>query len=380
MTAAVDIEVVPVRSKADRECFLRLPWRLYKDDPAWVPNLLLLQRDVISEKANPFFDHGEAQLFLALRGGEVAGRVSAQVDRRHLDRHGERAGFFGFFESVDDLDVATALLGAAEAWLRERGLDCCRGPFNFSIDEECGLLVDGFEHAPMIATTHALPHYGRLLEGAGYTKAMDMLAYRWQFKRPPERIVAPIERARAYPGLRLRPISMRHLRQDVDLLLEIYNDAWRDNWGYVPVSPRAARKLAGDLRLIADPSIVIIAEVDGEPAGMVAGLPNLYEAIRDFNGTIGPLKALKLLWRLKVRGPETGRVFLFGVKSKFRRVRDLAGLPFLLLHELYVAAGKRRYTWCEESWVLENNTRLTALMPYWDASVYKRYRIYEKAL
>ena len=376
----MSVEIVAVASKKEEEeAFLRLPWRLYKDDPAWVPNLLILQRDVISKKRNPFFEEGEAQLFLARRDGEVVGRISAQVDPRHNAQHGERTGFFGFFEAVADEEVARSLLAAAEAWLRGRDLDTIRGPFNFSITEEAGLLVEGFDQPPMIAMTHALPYYGGLLEAAGYAKAMDLLAYRWGIGDPPARMMEAIERTRAVPGLRLRQMSRLHLHKEVRLLLDIYNESWKENWGYVAVTPREARKLAGDLRLIADPSIVLIAEVNGEPAGTVVGLPNLYEATRDFDGFIDPVKAVKLLWRLKLRGTETGRIFLFGVKPKFR-TRELYGLPFLLLHELYLAAKKRRYKWCEESWVLENNARLNTLMPYWNAYVYKRYRIYEKAL
>jgi hypothetical protein len=178
----------PVRNKADEEQFLRLPWRLYRDDPAWVPNLLILQRDVISRQKNPFFDHGEAELFLARRNSEVVGRISAQIDRRHNEQHDERTGFFGFFESIDDASISQALLGTAEAWLRERGMERSRGPFGFSIDEDVGLLVEGFEHPPMVGMTHALPYYDDLLGGAGYGKAMDLLAYRWQIKTPPERM------------------------------------------------------------------------------------------------------------------------------------------------------------------------------------------------
>jgi hypothetical protein len=378
---AASVEVRPATSRADRERFLRLPWRLYKDDPAWVPNLLFLQRDLLSEKKNPFFDHGEAQLFLAWREGEVVGRISAQIDRRHNEQHGERTGFFGFFESVDDTSVAKALLDAAQAWLQQRGMVASRGPFGFCIDQEVGVLVEGFEHPPMIDMTHALPYYGSLIEAAGYAKEIDLLAYRWEIQEPPERMREAIERTRAVPGLRVRKINMRHLHRDVDILLDIYMDAWQENWGFVPVTKRAARKIAGDLRLIADPDIVLIAEVDGEPAGMVVGIPNLYEAIHDFKGFLDPWKALKLLWRLKLRGTETGRVLLFGVKQKFQRSRELYGLPFVLLDELYKAASRKgRYKWCEESWILETNTRMNALMPYYGARVYKRYRIYEKAL
>jgi GNAT superfamily N-acetyltransferase len=374
------IEVVPVMDKRAREQFLRLPWRLYGDDPAWVPNLLMLQREVIDTRKNPFFDHGEAQLFLALRDGEPAGRISAQIDRLHNEHHGERTGFFGFFESVDDGGVARALFEAADHWLRERGMNCARGPMNFSVNEEVGMLIEGFEHPPMIATTHALPYYGALVEGAGYAKAIDLFAYRWDIKEPPERMMKVVEGTRSSPHVRVRTVDMHNLQRDVDTLLDIYNEAWKDNWGYVPATRREAQKMASDLRLIADPNIGIIAEVDGEPAGMILGLPNLYEAIRDFKGSLNPWNAIRLVWRLKVRKLETGRLLLFGVKPKFRRSRDLVGLPFLLLYELYLGSKKGRYKWGEMSWVLENNGALNAIMPYWGAFVYKRYRIYEKVL
>jgi hypothetical protein len=374
------VEVVPVQTKQEREQFLRLPWQLYRDDPAWVPNLLLLQRDVIDENKNPFFDDGEAQLYLALKDGAVVGRISAHVDHAHNRQNGEHTAFFGFFESTDDAEVAAALFGAAETWARDHGFDCLRGPFSFSIAEEVGILVEGFETPPMIAMTHAPPYYGPLIEANGYTKAQDLLAYRWQITEPPARMMEAVEKTRAAGGLRVRKASRLHLNRDVSILLDIYNDAWRDNWGYVPVSPRQAKKLAFDLLPIVDPNVALIAEIDGEPAGMIVGLPNLYETIRDFNGFLNPVSAVKLFWRLKIRGPETGRIMLFGIKQKFQRRRELAGLPFLLLYELYRGSLKSRYKWCEESWILESNRRMTTILPYWGAEPYKRYRIYEKSL
>jgi hypothetical protein len=373
------LTVTPVATKADREAFLRLPWRLYAGNKAWVPNLLMLQREVIDPKKNPFFQHAEVQLFLARRDGAPAGRVSAQIDHDHNQQHGERTGFFGFFECDDDPEVAAALLSAAEAWLCERGMQQVRGPLSFSINEEAGLQVDGFDEPAMIAMPQALPYYGALIEAQGYDKAMDLLAYRWDIQPAPERMVEAVAKTRAVPGLTVRPIRMAKLRQEVDILLDIYNDTWSENWGYVRVTRAEAAKLVSDLRLIADKRIVLIAEKDGDPAGMVVAMPNLYEAIRDFNGFIDPIKAVKLLWRLKVRGVTNGRIMLFGVKKKFR-TRELHGLPFLLLDELYRVASKARYRWCEESWVLENNARLNAIMPYWGAYVYKRYRLYEKPL
>jgi hypothetical protein len=376
----VAVEVVPVRTKQDREAFLRLPWQLYTNDPAWVPNLLLLQREVIDEKKNPFFDDGEAQLFIARRAGRTVGRISAQVDHAYNRHYGEQTALFGFYESIDDREVSNALLAAAEGWARAHGMSRVLGPFSFSLAEEVGTLVEGFEYPPMIAMPHALPYYGGLIEAGGYTKAQDLLAYRWQIKEPPARMMEAVEKTRAVPGLRVRKASLRHLDRDVGILLDIYNDAWKDNWGYVPVSPRQAKKLASDLRLIVDTNVALIAEIDGEPAGMIVALPNLYESIRDFKGFLNPWTALKLIWRLKVRKPETGRIMLFGVKQKFQRRRELVGLPFLLLYELYIGSKKGRYRWCEESWILESNRRMTTLLPYWGAEPYKRYRIYEKAL
>src|SRR5690606_18180801 len=187
------------------------------------------------------------------------------------------------------------------------------------------------------------------------------------------------EKTRAQPGLAVRRANPWKLRREVDILLDIYNDAWRENWGFAEVTEREAAKLASDLRLIVDKNIVLIAEIDGEPAGMVVGVPNLYEATRDFNGYLNPVNLLKLVWRLKVRGTETGRIMLFGVKKKFH-TRQYYGLPYLLLEELYKGAKKGRYVWCEQSWVLENNKALNTLMPYWGAYVYKRWRLYQKAL
>jgi hypothetical protein len=373
------IDVLPATSKPDREAFLRVPWKLYASMPSWVPNPLLLQRDAIDPKKNPFFGHGEAELFLARRDGDVVGRVSASIDRDHNVTHGERTAFFGFFDCVEDKDVALSLLATAEGWARERGMTAVRGPLSFSMAEEAGLQVEGFDEPAMIAVPQSLPYYGGLIETAGYTKAMDLLGYRWDIQSLPQRMMEAIEKTRAQPGLRVRKANPWKLRREVDILLDIYNDAWKENWGYVEITEREAAKLASDLRLIVDKNIVLIAEIDGEPAGTVVALPNLYEATRDFNGFLNPVNAIKLLWRLKLRGVETGRIFLFGVKKKFQ-TRQYYGLPYLLLQELYEGAKKGRYTWCEQSWVLENNGPLNAIMPHWGAHLYKRWRIYEKAL
>jgi hypothetical protein len=377
----VGVDVIPVESAKERDRFLRLPWRLYKNDAAWIPNLLLLQRETIDPKKNPFFEHGEARFYLARRDGVPVGRISAQIDRLNNEYRHENAGFFGFFEAENDAEVAAALFGAAEGWLREKGTELARGPFNLSIKEECGVLVEGFEHPPMLNMTHSPPYYDALIKGEGYDKVMDLYAYRWDIteQEPPARIMSVVDQVRRVPGLTVRTVELKHMQRDVGIMLDIFNDAWRETWGFVPVTPAEAKKIANDLRLIVEERIGIIAEVNGEPAGMILGLPNLYEAIRDNRGFLNPLNAVRAAWRLKVRKLETGRLFLFGIKKKFR-TRELVGLPFLLLYELYLGARKGRYKWGEMSWILENNSRMNALMPYWDAHVYKRYRLYEKKL
>ena len=239
------VEFTPVTTKRQREAWLRLPWRLYKDRSSWVPNLLMLQREVIDPKKNPFFQHGEAQLFLATRDGEPVGRISAAIDRDHNEQHGERTGFFGFFEAEDDAETVTGLLAATESWLSERGMASARGPLSFSINEEVGLQIDGFDEPAMIAMPQALPYYGALIEAQGYAKAMDMLAYRWDLQPMPDRIMAAVEKTRAVPGLSVRRIRMNKLRQEVDILLDIYNDTWSENWGYVRVTRTEAAKMVG---------------------------------------------------------------------------------------------------------------------------------------
>jgi len=375
----VGVEVARAETAKERDRFLRLPWRLYRDDPAWIPNLLLLQRETLDRKKNPFFEHGEAAYFVALRDGRPVGRISAQIDRLNNEYRKEDAGFFGFFEAEEDPDVARALFETAEGWLRQRGATLARGPFNFNLKEESGVLVEGFEHPPMIQMPHSRPYYDGLIKGQGYDKVMDLLAYRWDVQQPPQRMMEVVDQVRQAPGLRFRTVELKHMQRDVDIMLEIYNEAWGETWGFVPVTATEARKIANDLKLIVEERIGIVAEVDGEPAGMIIGLPNLYEAIRDCRGFLNPWSALRAVWRLKVRKLETGRLFIFGVKKKFR-TRALVGLPFLLLYELYLGARKGRYKWAEMSWVLENNGRLNAIMPYFGAQVYKRYRLYEKPL
>ena len=371
--------VTPVSGRQDLDAFIKLPWRIYAGDPNWVPPLLRLQRELLSPRHNPFYRHADVQLFLARRDGQVVGRISAQVDREHNRYHNERTGFFGFFECQNDLAVASGLLVAAESWLCERGMDRARGPLSFSINGEVGLLVEGFDSPPHILTPYNPPYYAELLLGCGYAKARDLYAWRWERQPVPEGPARMVAELRQRPEVRVRRANLRHFEAEVRTILDLYNDAWSENWGFVPATEAEAERMAHDLRLIIDPQIVPFVEIDGQAAGVALALPNLNEAIHDLDGKLFPFGLLKLLWRLKVRRPQSGRLLLLGIRKEFRS-RRYAGLAYLLCDEIYRGAAARGYEWAEFSWTLEDNKLINSMITKIGCRRYKTYRIYEKML
>jgi hypothetical protein len=371
--------VSPVDGKGDLEAFIRLPWRLYADDPRWVPPLLRLLREQLSPRHNPFFQHADVQLFLARRDGQVVGRLSAQIDHEHNCYHQEQTGFFGFFETENDPEVAAALLSAAEDWLRQRGMDRVRGPLSFSVNGEAGLLVDGFDSPPQIMMPYNHPYYLDLLEHCGYVKAQDLFAWRWERQPVPEGPARMVKELREMPEVEVRRVEMRHFDEEVRTILDLFNQAWSDNWGFVPATEAEAKQMAGDLKMIADPEIIPFVEIDGQPAGVALAVPNLNEVIHDLNGKLFPFGFIKLLWRLKVRRPRSGRLILLGVKKEFR-TRRYAGLAYLLCDEIYRGAMAGGYEWAEFSWTLEENKIINSLIAKIGCVHYKTYRIYEKGL
>ncbi len=372
--------VTPVAGRADLDAFIRLPWRIYEGNPNWVPPLLRLQHELFDPKRNAFYQHADVQLFLARRDGEVVGRLSAHIDREHNRYHSERTGFFGFFECVNDPDAARALLAAAESWLRERGMDRVRGPLSFSINSEVGLLVDGFDSPPLILMPYSQPYYLELLERCGYAKAKDLYAWRWGNQPVPAGAPARMAKElRERPEVRVRRADKGRFKEEVRTILDLYNDAWSENWGYVPATEAEAEQMARELKFIVDPDIVPLVEINGKPAGVAMAVPNVNEAIHDLNGHLFPFGFIKLLWRLKVRRVKTGRLLLLGVKKEFR-TRQYAGLGYLLCDEIYRGATERGYKWAEFSWTLEDNGLVNSLATKVGATHYKTYRIYEKAL
>lgn len=372
------LEVIPVAGRAERRAFLELPWRLYRDDRAWRAPLRLERRLHLSEH-NPFLRHGEWQPFLACRDGEPVGRVSAQIDTLHRARYGPDTGHFGLLEGVDDAGVFAALLEAAEGWLAARGTRRVTGPFNLSINQECGLLVDGFDTPPVVLMPHGRPWYGRHVEAAGYRPVRDLLAYWIHTDFDPPRVMrALIER---YAGrIRVRPLNKRALACEVEILRDLFNDAWAENWGFVPFTREELADLGRLLRFLLPQSLVQIAELDGAPAAFIVGLPDLNAAAADLDGRLLPFGWLKLLARVRGGRVSTGRVPLMGVRRRYQRSPLGSALAFAVIDAVKRALYAHGIGHVEMSWILGDNAGMRSILEAIGSRVYKRYRLYEKAL
>ncbi|MFP5513377.1 MAG: N-acetyltransferase family protein [Alphaproteobacteria bacterium] len=373
--AATDVEIVSATGRAAMERFIRLPFDLHRDDPLWVPPLLMERRAALSPKGNPFFRHADAAFWIARRQGRDVGRISAQIDRLA----GAGTGHFGMLAAVDDAAVVAALTETAERWLRARGVGRVLGPFNLSINEETGLLVDGFDTPPMLMMGHDRPHLGPLLERAGYTKAKDVLAYLTEDPELPAGIKAILDRPLP-PNVRVRRLRMADYRSEVGTLTDIFNDAWSGNWGFVPLTPDEVDHMARQMKPLIDERLVWFAEVDGEPAAFAVCLPNLNEAIHDLNGRLLPVGWAKLLWRLKVSGMRSARVPLMGVRRKHAGSMMGSLLAFLIMAAIRREAAALGLHRIEMSWVLEDNRPMRRIAEAVGGRAYKTYRIYGKAL
>lgn len=368
------LRVDAVEGRRDLRRFLRLPWSIYAGDPHWVPPLLVEQRKLLDRERHPFHEHADVEYFLARRGDRVVGRIAAIVNHRHIDFHEEKVGFFGFFECEDDPASARALLGAAEDWLRQRGMRAARGPMNFSTNEECGLLVDGFDTPPMIMMTHNPPYYRRLLESAGYGKAKDLLAYYLVDDGVPARLVRGVERVQKRAGAVIRPLRMKRLEQEIEIIRDIYNSAWERNWGFVPMTDAEFDEMARQLKQIVNPEICLIAEVDGAPVGFALALPDFNQAVRHADGRLLPLGLFKVLWH--ARRIDAARVITLGVKPSHRRL----GLDAMMMLRIWQKGTASGYHRGECSWILEDNWDMRRIMERLGGVVYKTYRIVEKPI
>ncbi|WP_334163119.1 dATP pyrophosphohydrolase [Phenylobacterium sp.] len=373
------IGLVPVSSRRELDRFIRLPMALGRGDPNYIAPLLMERREALTPKTNPFFDHAEVQLWLAVRDGRDAGRISAQIDRLAPASMG-RVGHFGLIAAEDDPAVFEALFREAEAWLRARGCERALGPFNLSVNEEVGLLVEGHDTPPMVMMGHDPAYTGARIEAQGYAKAKDVYAYMADTTVDlPERVLERVRRGLP-EGVVLRELDMSRYDEEVRRLTEILNDAWQDNWGFTPTTEAETAQIAKAMRPVIDRRLTWFAEIDGEPAGFIVFLPNVNEAIRDLHGRLLPFGWARLLWRLKVKGVKTARVPLMGVRRKFARTPRGVVLPFLLMNAGASAARRLGYERAELSWILEDNRPMRHILEAAGARIYKTYRIYEKAL
>jgi GNAT superfamily N-acetyltransferase len=372
------VEVRPVASKRELKAFMRLPWRLYRNEPHWVPPLLMDLRKRLDRERNPFFQHAEAEYFLAWRDGRPVGRITAQVDRNLNEFQGNDWGLFGFFECEDDPEAAGALLDAAAQWLRERGRDRMVGPMDFTTNDECGLLVEGHDRMPIILTPWQHPYYQALLEGAGLTKAMD--AFMWELyvdkrERVHQAIWDMAEKVQSEHGITVRPMRKRDLQAEVGRFLEVYNAAWERNWGFVPLSEEEVRHYAKDLKPVLDENWAMIAEArDGTVVGAALTLPDFNQVLAHLNGRLLPFGWAKALyWRPKI---DRVRVFALGVKREYQHT----GVAARMYEMHFDSAERTPQKGGETGWILESNTAMNRAMEGMGGKIARRYRFYEKPL
>jgi hypothetical protein len=375
------ITIQPVEGKADIKAFLDLPFRLYRGDPNWVAPLYLERHEHLDRDKNPYFRHAEAQLFLARRGEEPVGRISAQLCRLRGERYGDGVGQFGFLEAEDDPAVFAALFDAAASWLRQRGMTRLQGPFNFSINDELGLLIDGFGTPPSMMMGHGLPYYAQRVEELGFAKAKDVIAYNYEDEgQIPRTLKAAYDRALANPDIRVRPLDKKQLMRELEIIVSIANDAWSDNWGFVPWTQEEMTALGNNLKMLVTGDYIAIAEYKGEPAAMAVSLPNINEWIKGLDGKLLPFGWASLAWKLLARPPRSVRMPLMGLRKAYHgtALGGILGMATLArVRSYHVARGTMTG---ELSWILEDNTRMRRMIEVFGGKPYKTYRIYEKAI
>ncbi len=366
-----NLEISPLQSSADRRSFLRFPYEFYKNDPYWVPPLILDQKALFDSAKHPFYLHGTMQRFLARRAGRTVGRIAAILDPNFSRFHGEKAGFFGFLEMIDDAEVAAGLLGAARDWLVQQGAEVIRGPVNPSTNYECGVLVNGFDSSPRIMMTYNPPYYGALIEAAGLKKAKDLLAYDLPVANARADRVRTLTDRAASNGIHLRTLRLKDYEKEVELAWGVYNSAWAKNWGFVPMTREEFQHHGRELKQILIPDLAWIAEVDGQAIGFALAIPDINEALHHLRGRLFPFGLFKLLWcQRKIKYL---RVIVLGVKEEFRSTPAAAALYAALIRE----CARLNFGGAECSWILEDNVLMRRSIETLGGKVYKTYRIYE---
>jgi hypothetical protein len=373
----VSVEVRPVRSRAELMRFIRLPWRIYRNEPLWVPPLISERKRHLDRARNPFFEHAEAESFLAWRGGRPVGRISAHLDRDFNAYHDNAWGMFGFFECEDDPEAARALLDAAKGWLREHRRDRMVGPMDFTMNDESGVLIEGHEREPMIRQPWQHPYYQGLLEGAGMAKAVDM--YYWELEIADREKVHPAifelaERVGPDHGIQVRHMRKRDLESELRRFVEVYNAAWSENWGFVPIREDDLAHTAKEIKPVLDENWLMVAEKGDETVGAALTIPDFNQVLARLNGRLLPFGWAKALWyRRKI---DRVRVGFLGVKPEYQHT----GVAAAFYDEHFHMAATTPQSWGETGWILETNTAMNRGMEAMGGRIVKRYRVYEREL
>ncbi|RLT19563.1 MAG: GNAT family N-acetyltransferase [Planctomycetota bacterium] len=369
-----DIAIQPVETRSQQQRFIRLPWRIYADDPCWIPPVIMSQQELLGFRKHPFYERSKSQSFLATRGGRDVGRITAIVNAGHIDRYKEQRGFFGFFECDEDTAASRALFQAAGDWLHAQGMTCIRGPANPSLNYECGLLIEGFDTPPFFMMTHNRPWYAQLVEDAGFGKIEDMFAF-WgetsMLGGLDPKLVTMVEGVKERFGVTIRPLDRRRFADEVRTFLHIYNESLGGTWGFVPLTSGEIDHMAASLKYLIEPELTLVAEVEGKPVGAVFCLLDYNPRIKAIDGRLFPFGFLRLLWN----------------KKAIKRLRAIStnvipeyqawGIGLVLMNGLYERFMKWGLREVEFSWVLESNYLSRRTLERGGALVTKKYRIYQ---
>lgn len=373
------VEIREVSGKQALNTFIRVPWNIYKDDPNWVPPLIVERKEAFSPK-HPFFKHATWRAWIAYRDGKPIGRISAQIDELHLKQNDSKSGFFGLIEAPDDDEVFTALFEAAETWLRDQGMQQITGPFNLNINQDLGIQVEGFGSPPYVMTGHAPAYYGPAIERCGYQPAQDLLAYELSSGTLTIPRVMQALIKRTGERIQVRNLDRKNKVAELEVLRDIFNDAWQDNWNFVPFTREEFSAIGKELLMIVPEDYMQIATIDGEEVAFIVLLPNINEAIADLNGRLLPFGWAKLFWRLKVNAPKSGRVPLMGVRKKYQNTRFGPALAYMTIKGVIDAGTARGLERLEMSWILDHNHGVRNIIESVGGEISKRYRMYEKDL
>lgn len=367
------VVVRKVRDRRDLNKYIFFPFKIYKNDPYWVPPLVKDVKERLDRKKNPFFEHSEMDLFLAYKEDELVGRVAAIVDENHNAFHDEKMVFFGLYESINEGETTAALLDEVSRWGKERGMTRIRGPMNLSMNDECAFLLEGFDSPPVFMMPYNPPYYLELMEKYGMVKAKDLFAFfMTRDHETAEKVQAIVEKIRQETNITLRGIDMKKLEEEAERIKFVYNNAWEKNWGFVPWTENEMNHMIKKLKGIADPNLIVIAEEKGRPVGVAFGLPNFNEVIKKMDGRLTPMGIIKfLLYKKKIKGM---RAIVFGILKEYRQ----SGISYLLYSEFERRAREAGYEWGEMSWQLEDNEPVNRFNTSIGGRIYKKYRIFEK--